>query len=396
MEDRDIYRDLARMIRGEMRSAEAKRLAEREGFQSFSELCGTRLPEELARVRIGTRDLIARLDEHRRRAIDLDELCFWADELYNIAFNHRIAYEPRSEDLIVAALSAISVVANRRLFPNCEKTARALEYIRACLMRRRKFRVRNIFLRIFEDLPSANLANKTAAEDPDREEPLRWADVVLLDRRFDPSKDIYADYNWMIAFTVTTRALYEEERAEAAAEGEDSGEPRLCERCAREAEAGAEAEAEFESEAATTAAEEEAVRLEIPGWTDSGAGAEEAAAGDGEEAARAGSGVRPPALRPAPRENGEEIDRIPALRRLVPNFDFARYDPRYLSDGDGIAEIVLDVPAIGRAEVRYAAKLFCLANRVRRCELDGEPLKTLVVRPGAGRRTFRPNARPGD
>ena len=93
-----------------------------------------------------------------------------------------------------------------------------------------------------------------------------------------------------------------------------------------------------------------------------------------------------PRIRPTPRDDGEEIDRIPALRRLVPNFDFAKWKPRYLYDGDGIAEIVLETERIGPAEVRYATKLFCIANRVRSAFLDGEAIKTLVVRPGAGKR----------
>jgi hypothetical protein len=358
MDEREIYRDLSRMIRGEITSAEAKRLAEREGFPSFSELCGTRLPEHLAKVRIGTRDLLARLDHYRRRASDLRELWSWADELYNISFNHRIAYEPRSEDLIVAALSAISVVANERLFPNREKTARALEYIRACLLKRRKFRVRNIFLRIFEDLERANLATRIAAEEASGEgEPPRWADVVLLDRPFDAEADIDLDYNWMIAFTVTTRELYEEERAESASGGEAEAAPEELGAALAGGEAG-----------------DRDLRLDVLGSREA----------DRENAPSERPAVRPPALRPTPRAEGEEVDRVPALRRLVPNFDFATFSPRYLYDGDGIAEIVLHAPSIGAEEVRYAAKLFCLANRVRRCELDGEPLKTLVVKPGAG------------
>jgi hypothetical protein len=371
MDERDLYRELGRMIKGELSSAELKRIAEAEGCKSFSELCEARLPEELGKVRVGTRDLVAKIDRYRRRAIDLFELWFWADELYNISFNHRIAYEQRSEELILSALSALSVVSNERLFPNRQKTGRSIDYIRACLIRRRKLRMRNIFLRIFEDLECAHLANKSAAEIAAGEEdpsidaappagPARWADVVLLDRPFERGSDLYADYNWVIAFTVTTRELFVEEQAEnAMADGEPAG--------------------SGEEPARPEEGEEGAFRFEIPGWKEE----------DDELGMGPGAG-RPPQLRPTPREGGDEVDRVPSLRRLAPNFELDRWKPRYLYDGDGIAEIVLDVPEIGRAEVRYATKLFCLANRIRSCRLDDEEVSTLVVRPGAGRRAERP------
>jgi hypothetical protein len=372
VDERDLYRDLGRMIRGELPSAEVRRLCSREGFKSFSELCETRLPEDLGRVRIGTRDVLARIDAFRRRGIDLPELWFWADELYNISFNHRIAYESRAEELITGALSAISVVANERLFPNREKTQRNLEYIRACLLRRRKLQLRNIFMRIFEDLEVAHLANKHAGEESPEEpggEPddaSRWADVVLLDHPYREGKDIYVDYNWMIAFTVTARSLYEEERAEDAAADVDLDrgheEGGICPDCERE------------RRAREAGPEGAPLEFGVPGWRD----ADEA----GEELTDA---VRP-RIRPTPREDGEEIDRVPALRRLVPNFDYERLKPRYLHDGDGIAEIVLETDRIGPAEIRYAVKLFCIANRIRAALLDGGAVKTLVVRPGAGKR----------
>jgi hypothetical protein len=377
VEERELYRDLARMIKGELTSADVKRLVSREGFQSFSELCETRLPEDLGKVRIGTRDILTRIDAYRRKQIEIFELWYWADELYNISFNHRIAYEPRAEELITGALSAISVIANDRLFPNPQKTQRSLEYIRACLLRRRKLHLRNIFMRIFEDLEVAHLANKHAGEDEpaagdagadgEVDDASRWADVVLLDRPYERGKDIYVDYNWMIAFTVTARSLYEEERAEDASADVDmdAGTGGVCPDCERERRR-TEAEANGEGPAPA---------FPVPGWKDADA--------DDDDLPEI---VARPRIRPTPREDGEEIDRVPALRRLVPNFDFERLKPRYLYDGDGIAEIVLETERIGPAEIRYAAKLFCIANRIRGALLDGGPLKTLVVKPGVGKR----------
>jgi len=44
---------------------------------------------------------------------------------------------------------------------------------------------------------------------------------------------------------------------------------------------------------------------------------------------------------------------------------------RYFIGETGLAEIVLDVPRIGKRELLFAAQLFCLRNSVRRATLDG-------------------------
>jgi hypothetical protein len=44
---------------------------------------------------------------------------------------------------------------------------------------------------------------------------------------------------------------------------------------------------------------------------------------------------------------------------------------QYFIDGGGLSEIVLDAPTIGRRELVFAARLFCLRNSVRRATLDG-------------------------
>ena len=53
---------VAEMVRADLREAEKDRLCQREGFRTFSELCETRLPEDLGKVRIGTRDILTRID----------------------------------------------------------------------------------------------------------------------------------------------------------------------------------------------------------------------------------------------------------------------------------------------------------------------------------------------
>jgi hypothetical protein len=58
------------------------------------------------------------------------------------------------------------------------------------------------------------------------------------------------------------------------------------------------------------------------------------------------------------------LERHPQLRDQAPTF-------QYFVGTTGLAEIVLDVPRIGRRALRFAAQLFCLRNGVRRATLDG-------------------------
>lgn len=358
LDERNLLRELARMVRGDLPALELRQMAEGEGYGCVAEMCEARLPEDLRRLRIGAADLLARIDAWRRGRVELRELCAWADELYNVSFNHRITYERHGEDRITSALSALSLIGNEGLFPAGPKTARGVEYVRSCLQRRREIEVSTIFARIFLDLERAHLACKGEPGEALGEraggggaggrELDRWADVVLLDAPYEAGRDVYADYDWMVAFTVTTASLYDEERARDAAG------------------------------LAVEAAEGPGPRP-APDARDGGASAAEGAA-----TPAAGAALRFPGRIPPPR--ADEVDRVPLLRRLCPNFSFDRYRPRYLNDQDGIAEIVLDAERIGRDEVRYATRLFCLANRIRVCRLDGEPVKTLVLRPVPRRR----------
>lgn len=318
MNESELCRDLARLIRGELRCLDLQTQARRAGFDSFAELCESELPEQLGEgIGLTTGDVLTRLDRLLAGEIDLAELYAWADELYNISFNHRFEYEAGRDDLILSALSVLSVICNERLFPRHEHTERTLAYVRGCLSSGRDLSLHRVFLRAFEGLPEAHMATRVPEEpqeeggeapgeaffNPALHTGPRWVDVVLLDSPYRGEDDLSGRYSWVIAFTVVTRDLFDEEIAQAELEG-----------------------------------------------------------GPGErEATRA--------------------DRVPVLRRLVPNFAFDRYDPLYVCDGDGIAEIVLDAPGIGPDEVRYAARLFALVNRIGTLHVDGERVRTLVVRP---------------
>ncbi len=348
MTPREIARTLSRLIRGEVSSAQALRMARRAGFDSFAQLCGIRLGNGRKRVRLSRCHLLERIERHRRGALGVDELWRWADELYHVGVADGIRFVPREATLVSTALAVLSVICNRRLFPDAGKRKHQLEVLRRALIRGGGLRLDRVFARAFEDLPEAHLVDRygeraeadaepgeatpfgalsfelprfefeAAAqradallgdEEPERGAGRSWTDVVMIDRPQRGGADALADANWVIAFTVYTAKLYEHHELLRCLEG------------------------------------------------------------DGITSRRA--------------------DRIPLLERRVPNFAFARYRPRYLQDSDGIAEIVLEAQRIGPEEVAYAAKLFALVNRIRNVWLDGKPLRTLLVHPGTGGRRRR-------
>jgi len=76
-------------------------------------------------------------------------------------------------------------------------------------------------------------------------------------------------------------------------------------------------------------------------------------------------------------ENNQAIslkERFPYLRRCPIDF-------RYYVDPSGLAEIVLDTPAIHRRQILFAVKLFCLQNGVRRAILDGRTVSGKALWP---------------
>ncbi len=373
MEPRRLERQLHRVIRGELRSADIQRLAEREGFRSFSELCESSLPETLREIRLDEETVLQRLRAFLAGELELFELWFWADELYHISYNHEVSYAPRTEDLITSALSAIGIVANDRIFMRADKIETYLAYVAACLERGRRIRVPDLFATIFDGLPLVHLAHKKEPTDDPDDEPRRWADVVILDRQFSDELDLYLDYNWLVAFSV--RAGDPEPFSESAFEVEEL--PELPELGTLPSSLG-----------------------ELPPWLDLDAGldlgdldvgdldVDRAPARGPFPAGGASSAQAPTRRRPRRRRRPDEIpfadrtdgdDLIQRCRDAAPNFDLERYRPRYRLDDDGLGEITLATEAIGPAELVYATKLFCLANRVRVCWLDGRRVKTIAV-----------------
>jgi hypothetical protein len=66
-----------------------------------------------------------------------------------------------------------------------------------------------------------------------------------------------------------------------------------------------------------------------------------------------------------------ENDQASFLRSSFPSLAGSGPSFEYWIDDAGFAEVVLDAPRIGREEVLFATRLFCLRNGIRRANLDG-------------------------
>lgn len=373
MQRRNLERQLRRVILGEMKSAEIQQVAEREGFCSFSDLCESSLPETLRAIRLTETTLVDRLRACLSGHLELFELWFWADELYHISHNHMISYAPHSEELIGSALSAISIVANDRIFTRLDRTRIYLKHIVRCLERHRQLTSRDILATIFDGLPVVHLAHKREPQAASTSGHPAWSDTVILDRPFADGLDLYLDYNWLVALTIRTQALDDQLRSTEALRLEAATDTSL---------------PDLSAPTAQTAAE----HLPPPWMLD----------GRDEPPARHRTPLQHVPISPTtqpmqrscaqPQHQGlkrrcfapfakllSESDLLERCQRRAPNFRFDRYRPSYRLDRDGIGEIILDAPHIGPDERAYATKLFCIANRVPGCYLDGQRLNTIVA-----------------
>ncbi|RME73853.1 MAG: hypothetical protein D6776_06300 [Planctomycetota bacterium] len=320
----DLARYVRRFIRGELGTERARELALRAGHDSFAAWCADVLPPRRRAPRVGAPHVLAAIERHRRGRATVHELWQWADELYHLGVAGCIAHRPRDKARLSTALALLSVICNEGLFPLADKRRHQLEIVRRALLRGAALPLERVLGRAFEDLPEARLMLRRF-EDPeafDTEHDAVW--------RPEPRPRPWADV-----------VLIDRPYAEVLA-GSDEVNWVIA----------------FSVYTADWYAKHERERI-----VEAGRGSDRRAVG-------------------RVRRRG---DRVPALRRRVPNFAFDRYAPRYLVDGDGIAEIVLEAPSIGPAERVYATKLFALVNRLRCVRLDGEPLRTLVVHPGGGR-----------
>lgn len=344
----DVKNALERLIAGELRAQDAVRMATEAGYQSFVEFCEAELSEEFPRVRLDRNAIRKRIALARGGRLSLEELRAWAEELAAFLDRHELGVTGLERRRLTEALALVAVATDARIFRNQKPVLRVLESIVRALARPRAGNLALLYGSLFEEQTELHLVTRRVDdhEGEDEEEPTepgpptylpqapsfldslglerldldlgidsswsreredapppearsggadegqRCADVVALNRPYVGGSSLH-DYEWVVAFSVATRALVNEDTVPS---------------------------------------------CPAPGF-------------------------------------------IERAVHHAPNFDLQRYRPEARRDQDGVLEIVLDAPTIGRAELLYAAKLFALVNRVGTLYFEGRRLPTLRMGP---------------
>jgi hypothetical protein len=345
----DVRTALERLIVGELRAEDAVQLASEQGYRTFADLCEAELPEALPKVRIERTTVRDQIGRAIAGKVPLEELRAWAEELSAVLDRHELGVSVVERRRISEALALVAVAADVRIFKNRGPVLGVLSAVARALGRRRAGNVSVLYGALFQGQPEFHLlARRLEDVDGEEEEPeqgegpptflpqgpsfldslglsqleldtgldrawlpgdepegqevvrptegLRCADVVALNRPFEPGTRVH-DYEWVVAFSVATRSLVQEDT--------------------------------------------------VPGT-------------------------------PAP-------GLLERARELAPNFDMTRYRPEARRDQDGVLELVLDAPSIGKGELLYAAKLFALVHQVGLVTFEGQRLPTIGPGPSSGR-----------
>lgn len=345
---------LEQLIAGELRAEEAVRMAAEAGYRTFADMCEAELPERLPRVRIDRSLVRLRIAKAITGQLALGELRGWAEELAAVLDRHELGISVLERRRLSEALALVAVATDARIFKNARPVQRVLSAIARSLGRRRSGNVACLYGQLFYGQPEFHLLTRrledAGSEDPEEEGPppsflpqtpsfldslglsdldldtglderwgerggnepeatsegqpqqqqaqapqppkssgMRCADVVALNRPYTAGTHVH-DYEWVVAFSVATRSLVQEDS--------------------------------------------------VPGAAEEGF--------------------------------------LERARELAPNFDFGTYRPEARRDQDGVLEIVLDAPAIGRKELIYAAKLFGLVHQVGRIYFEGRRVATIA------------------
>lgn len=348
---------LERLILGDLRAAEAANMASQAGYRTFADLCEAELPVRLPRLRLDRAAVRRRVQQAVQGRLPLEELRGWAEELAAVLDRHELGVSLLERRRLGEALALVAVATDQRIFKNTAPVLRVLDEVAEALGRRRGGPVAPLYGELFLEQP----------------------ELHLLTRRLD---DVEA----------------EEEEGEGA---EGAGPPTYLPPAPSFLDNLGIGDLELDSGLGRA-------------WDGDGDGLEVS----GEEAElRRATGSAEDGLRHAdvvalsrPYERGGRVqeyewvvafsvatrslvseDRVPSapaegflerVSELAPNFDLLRWRPEARRDPDGVLELVLDAPAIGRAELIYAAKLFALVHGVGRVWFEGEPIRTLIPRPG--------------
>jgi hypothetical protein len=258
----DVKSALERLISGELRAEEAVAMAAAAGFRTFADLCEAELPEALPKVRIERTTVRDQIGRAIAGKLLLDELRSWAEELSAVLDRHELGVSVVERRRISEALALVAVAADVRIFRNRGPVLGVLSAVARSLGRRRAGNVSVLYGALFQSQPEFHLLARRLEdiEGEDEEEPppgetgpptflpqgpsfldslglgaleldsgldrawlqgdepegpkpsegLRCADVVALNRPFEPGTRVQ-DYEWVVAFSVATRSLVQED-----------------------------------------------------------------------------------------------------------------------------------------------------------------------------------------
>jgi hypothetical protein len=261
-----IKNALEQLLEGELAAADAVRMAEQAGYRTFADMCEAELPERLHQVRVDRNAVRRRIAQVIPGRVTLDDLRGWAEEVAAIIDRHDLGISVVERRRLSESLSLVAVASDTRIFRNPRPVMRVLASIVRSLGRKRSGNIPALYGALFHEQPEFHLLTRRLEDveqgevDPleqgpptylpqtpsfldslglgsleldtgldamwtpevaahpgaganganGGEESLRCADVVALNRAYRPGSHVQ-DYEWVVAFSVATRSLVDED-----------------------------------------------------------------------------------------------------------------------------------------------------------------------------------------
>jgi hypothetical protein len=258
---------LERLIEGDLSPQEAVSLAKESGYGTFADMCEAELPERLPRVRLERNLVRSRIAQAVAGHLSLAELRAWSEELATVLERHELGVSVAERRRLSESLALVAVATDVRIFRNTQPVQGVLRAVARSLSRRRSGNLASLYGQLFYQQPEFHLLTRRledVAEEPRGEAPaetaelgeaappaylpqapsflgdlgladleldsglqewnatqaspeetmaknaVRCADVVALNRAYEPGTRVQ-DYEWVVAFSVATRSLVQED-----------------------------------------------------------------------------------------------------------------------------------------------------------------------------------------
>ena len=264
MNKTQVKHALEQLIAGELAAKDAARMAQEAGYRTFAEMCENELPERLPRVRIDRSLVRLRIAKAITGQLSLAELRAWAEEVAAVLDRHDLGVSVLERRRLTEALNLTAIATDARIFKNTRPGLRVLSAIARSLGRRRSGNVASLYGQLFFNQPELHLLTRRLDdvvhehEEEDLAPPsylpqtpsfldslglddldlggglerswngelpadpgpgvapaedrgqVRCADVVALSGSYSAGTQVQ-DYEWVVAFSVATRSLVQED-----------------------------------------------------------------------------------------------------------------------------------------------------------------------------------------